>query len=107
MSQLAEPRLLIASHIIPWGVDKSNRLNPRNGLCLSALHDRAFDVGLITVTTDFRVRISNRLRKYAKNSLIDAAIGQIENKPIHLPEKFVPEVAFLEWHHKHRFEANQ
>ena len=59
MSQLAEPRLLIASHIIPWSEDKVNRLNPRNGLCLSALHDRAFDVGLITVTTDFRVRISN------------------------------------------------
>lgn len=107
MSQLAEPRLLIASHIIPWGEDKANRLNPRNGLCLSALHDRAFDLGLITVTTDFHVRVSNRLRKHAKNPLIDAAIGQIENKPIHLPEKFVPEVAFLEWHHEHRFKANQ
>jgi predicted restriction endonuclease len=107
MSQLAEPRLLVASHIIPWGEDKTNRLNPRNGLCLSALHDRAFDLGLITVTTDFRVRVSNRLKKYSSNPLIDTAIGQIENMPIHLPDKFVPDLAFLEWHHQHRFEANQ
>lgn len=107
MSQLAEPRLLIASHLIPWGEDKANRLNPRNGLCLSALHDRAFDLGLITVTTDFRVRVSNRLKKHSSNPLIDTAIGQIENMLIHLPKKFVPDLAFLEWHNLHRFEANQ
>ena len=107
ISQVAEPRLLIASHIIPWSEDKSNRLNPRNGLCLSALHDRAFDSGLITVTTDFRVRISNRLKRNMDNSFIHAAIGKIENMPIKLPEKFVPESAFLEWHHQNRFEANQ
>ena len=32
MSGLSEPRLLIASHIVPWGKDKTNRLNARNGL---------------------------------------------------------------------------
>ncbi|QTA93412.1 HNH endonuclease [Desulfonema magnum] len=37
------PDLLIASHIVPWSVDEDNRLNPSNGLCLNALHDRAFD----------------------------------------------------------------
>ena len=31
--------LLTASHIIPWAEDEKNRLNPRNGLCLNALHD--------------------------------------------------------------------
>jgi len=40
--------LLIASHIVPWSKDKQNRLNPRNGLCLSALHDKAFDRGMIS-----------------------------------------------------------
>lgn len=45
ISGLAVPQLLIASHIVPWGVDAKNRLNPKNGLCLSALHDKAFDVG--------------------------------------------------------------
>jgi putative restriction endonuclease len=32
---LAVPELLVASHIVPWADDPANRLNPRNGLCLS------------------------------------------------------------------------
>ena len=35
------PELLIASHIIPWAKDEENRLNPSNGICLSALYDKA------------------------------------------------------------------
>ena len=45
------PGLLIASHIKPWSVSdsKTERTNPRNGLCLNSLHDKAFDKGLITI----------------------------------------------------------
>ncbi len=49
ISGLSEPRLLVASHIVPWRIDPANRLNPKNGLCLSLLHDRAFDLGMITI----------------------------------------------------------
>jgi hypothetical protein len=107
MSGVAEPKLLIASHIVPWGVDKSNRLNPRNGLCLSALHDRAFESGLITVGLDFRVLISKRLRKQRKNPHLAQSLLALENQPIQLPDKFLPEPAFLEWHHQHRFGAHE
>ena len=41
MSGVSDTRLLVASHIVPWSIDKANRLNPKNGLCLSAIHDRA------------------------------------------------------------------
>jgi putative restriction endonuclease len=34
MSGLSEPRLLIASHIVPWSKDKANRLNPRKRVVL-------------------------------------------------------------------------
>src|ERR1035437_10336715 len=47
ISGINVPRLLVASHIKPWGKFPNDRLNPRNGLCLSALHDAAFDAGLI------------------------------------------------------------
>lgn len=107
MSQLAEPKLLVASHIVPWGIDKSNRLNPRNGLCLSALHDRAFDLGLISVSDNFQVLVSKSLRKQFKNSLVASAFAAIENKPIHLPEKFQPEQEFLKWHRDNPFAGNQ
>jgi len=58
MSGLSDSRLLVASHIVPWSKDKHNRLNPRNGLCLSALHDKAFDRGLIALDDGFRVILS-------------------------------------------------
>lgn len=57
---LAIPKLLIASHIIPWSVDTKNRLNPSNGLCLSMLHDKAFDTGIITITRDMTVCVSKK-----------------------------------------------
>ncbi|MEO8210807.1 MAG: HNH endonuclease [bacterium] len=53
---------LVASHIVPWAMDEKNRLNPKNGLCLNTIHDRAFDLGYITVTTDYKVMISKYLR---------------------------------------------
>ena len=43
LTGIAVPDLLIASHIVPWADDPKNRLNPCNGLCLNALHDKAFD----------------------------------------------------------------
>ena len=52
VSGLRHDKLVIASHIVPWCHDTHNRLNPQNGLCLSALHDRAYDQGLMTVLPD-------------------------------------------------------
>ena len=57
------PPLLVASHIVPWSKDPRERLNPRNGLCLNALHDRAFDRGLISVDPSFTVRVSRKIRE--------------------------------------------
>jgi hypothetical protein len=58
---VTEARLLVASHIVPWADDEANRLNPANGLCLAATHDRAFDAGLITLDPEWRWRVSNDL----------------------------------------------
>lgn len=60
---LAVPELLVASHIVPWAQDAANRLNLRNGLCLNAIHDRAFDRGLMIVDDAMLVRFSPRLRE--------------------------------------------
>jgi len=104
ISGVQERKLLIASHIIPWSEDKRNRLNPRNGLCLSALHDRAFDQGLITITPDFRIQVSKKLKLQRDNPMLNSAIVEAQGKLIVLPEKFLPSEEFLSWHNKHRFE---
>lgn len=101
---LSVPKLLIASHIMPWRVDATNRLNPRNGLCLSMLHDKAFDAGIITVTEDMTVHVS---RKHAVNAdhFFNAALLAYDGKPLVLPKKFRPLAEFLSYHRQHVFEG--
>lgn len=48
---------LVASHIVPWSEDRSIRLDPSNGICLSLLMDRAFEKGYILIDDDLTVRI--------------------------------------------------
>jgi putative restriction endonuclease len=96
------PELLIAGHIIPWSKNEKERMNPQNGLCLNALHDRAFDKGLITITPDFKVNISELLKSKI-NSLHDQFFYPFENKTIILPRRFLPQREFLEYHLNHIF----
>ena len=97
MSGLAEARLLIASHIVPWSIDKVNRLNPSNGLCLSAIHDRAFDKGLISLTDDGRVIVSSDLRQ-RDDDFVKTVFWSLENKSIEMPERFKPNQEFIQYH---------
>jgi predicted restriction endonuclease len=100
---LSAPELLVASHIIPWRVDPTNRLNPRNGISLSALHDRAFDQGLIAISEDFRMVVSRRISELKPNRYIDNAFLAYADKPIRIPAKFAPDFAFLKYHREHQF----
>lgn len=97
ISGLRIEKLLVASHIVPWSEDEENRLNVQNGLCLSALHDRAYDQGLITVMPDYRVRVSPKLRQEADSFTADALI-HFDGLPITPPERFLPSSRFLKSH---------
>jgi len=99
MTGLSVQRLLVASHIIPWSKDKVNRLNPSNGLCLSALHDKAFDQGLITVSPDWKIKVSKYLKE-PSDKFCRSAISSLSGKKIMLPEKFSPSMEFLDYHNK-------
>jgi DNA (cytosine-5)-methyltransferase 1 len=102
MSGLSEPRLLIASHIVPWSKDKANRLNPSNGLCLSAIHDKAFDKGLIALSDDFRVLVSTELKR-SEDSFIQTVILPLDGRSIELPERFLPDTNFVARHRMEEF----
>jgi len=97
------PDLLIASHIIPWSIDEKNRLNPRNGLCLNALHDRAFDKGLITITKEFKINISSEILNRKSSKELENSFIAYNNKEINLPDKFLPAKEFLEYHNQNIF----
>ncbi|MNQ61595.1 hypothetical protein D3C85_759160 [compost metagenome] len=102
MSGLAEPRLLLASHIVPWSQDKANRLNPANGLCLSALHDRAFDQGLIALTDEYTVILSASLRQ-RDDAFVREVLLPLAGRQIELPERFMPSVELIAWHRERVF----
>jgi predicted restriction endonuclease len=103
MSGLSEPRLLVASHIMPWKQNEQNRLNPKNGLCLSALHDRAFDVGLLTVRPDYSILVSSEISRLRGDKFAQEVLVSCHGKRITLPEKFHPAAEFLDWHNRNRF----
>lgn len=92
--------LLTASHIVPWAEDPANRLNPLNGLCLNALHDRAFDRHLMWIDHDFKVRLSANLLKATDGPAKEASewLACYEGRNLLLPKKFRPGAAFLQKH---------
>lgn len=100
---LGDPRLLVASHIVPWRADQHNRLNPRNGLCLSVLHDKAFDQGLFTLTDDFKVKTSRDVKAMTSNRFAEDWLINLDGRYIELPEKFRPMEGFIDWHRKNVF----
>lgn len=102
MSGLSDARLLMASHIVPWSSDKINRLNPSNGLCLSAIHDKAFDRGLITISDNHEVLLSEQM-KQSDDAFVAQIFLPLEGRKIELPEKFVPGITFLSRHRNEIF----
>jgi putative restriction endonuclease len=103
ISGLSEPRLLVASHIVPWNKSNENRLNPRNGLCLSVLHDKAYDRGLLTVLPDYTIVISKEIRRLQDDKFIQETLVSCHGSKIALPEKFHPAPELLEWHNQNVF----
>ena len=97
ISGVSDPRLLIASHIVPWREDKANRLNPRNGLCLSAIHDKAFDRHLFTLDADGRVLLSTAL-KQTRDTFLREVFWPSEDQPIETPERFAPDPELMAQH---------
>lgn len=95
--------LLVASHIVPWAKDLANRLNPRNGLCLNSIHDKAFDLGYLTITPDFEVKLSPALDEFNSDGAVKDFFLKYEDQKITLPNKFIPCIEFLEYHNMNIF----
>jgi putative restriction endonuclease len=93
--------LLVASHIIPWSKDEKNRLNPCNGLCLNALHDRAFDRGLISLSEDYNLIVSQSIKNYPLEET--EILLRYSKAKISLPNRFLPNKNFLAYHRKEIF----
>lgn len=92
------PDLLLASHIVPWSINEEERLNPENGVCLSAMFDKAFDKGLIGINERFEIIFSKELKKKAKESYYSDCFADFDGQKIILPQKYLPKKEFLQYH---------
>lgn len=89
------PEILIAGHIVPWSEDERNRLNPRNGICINSLHDKAYENGLIAIAPDYSICISKRIKE-SKDSMLSQFFLAYEGRKIIMPSRFLPDPNLLE-----------
>lgn len=92
------PGLLVASHIIPWSQRFETRIDPTNGLCLNALHDKAFDKGYISFSSDFALMVAAKTPLATRPYLADA-----KGSRLRLPDRFLPSQTYLEYHRDNIF----
>jgi putative restriction endonuclease len=79
-------------------------MNPANGLCLNALHDKAYEAGWITITPEYKVLVSSKLQKPNVAPWAASYFLAYHEQPIHLPKHFSPDPALLERHLVERFQ---
>lgn len=98
VSGLNVPQTLRASHIVGWAEDKRHRMNPENGLCLSATYDAAFDKHLISFDDDYRMIVSKEIKEYYTNEVTKEYFEKFEGKQMILPSLYFPSKQLLERH---------
>jgi putative restriction endonuclease len=89
---------LEASHIKPYKQDGPNRVN--NGLLLRADLHQIFDAGLITITPDYRIMVSDQIKARYRNGreyykLRGERLANLPDDPIDRPAQ-----ANIEWHNR-------
>ncbi len=87
-----------ASHIIPWGERKDTRMDPRNGLFLSATYDAAFDRSLLSLDHDYRIILSKELKDAYTSESFTQYFLKREGSRIRLPRRYLPSRHYLEVH---------
>ncbi len=103
LSDIAIPDLLNASHIVPWKEGVERRADPRNGIALNALYDRAFDRGLFTFDASLCVVLSRRLRNSDAPGLHREALLSLDGRKLRRPSRFTPDPEAMAYHREHVF----
>jgi putative restriction endonuclease len=93
--------VLEAAHIRPYSEDGPHKVS--NGLFLRSDLHTLFDRGYLTITRDYRVEMSRRIREEFSNgreyyALSGRPLSVLPKLQVHCPGK-----EFLEWHQEHCF----
>jgi putative restriction endonuclease len=92
-------QMIDACHIIPFSLSQDDTIS--NGISLNPTLHRAFDRGLITIGTDYKVKISNSIiESESTRDFIEFNGSQIK---IPRSEKYLPSFEALNWHNQEIF----
>ncbi len=89
-------QMVDACHIVPFSISKDDTV--RNGISFSPTIHRAFDRGIITLSDDFKIKVSSRI----KTDDSPYSIKRLEGVEIDLPVNvdYHPLLSNLQWHRK-------
>ncbi|SDS31358.1 putative restriction endonuclease [Gillisia sp. Hel1_33_143] len=89
-------QMVDACHIYPFSLSHDDTIT--NGIALAPNLHRAFDRGLITVNSDYIVRVSPSVSENESSF----SLSQFEGTQISLPKKLAwyPSIEYLNWHNK-------
>ena len=93
-----------ACHIKPFSVSHEDRVS--NGIALCPNLHRAFDRGLVSISNDYKILISNHITENENHAY---SLKQLEGRKIRLPfgERYYPSLENLEWHRENIFKNLQ
>lgn len=95
--------VLDAAHIVPFSEEGSYSV--KNGLLLRTDIHTLYDKGYLTVTPDYHVEVSNRLKSEYGNGKIYYAYHGLQLPNLPLEEQERPSPTFLAWHTKHVYKG--
>ena len=92
-------QMIDARHIHPFSISKDETVT--NGIALSRTLHRAFDRGLVGITTNYKVKISSLVND--KDPIF--ILSKFKNKTILLPTRgsWYPSIDSLNWHQRNIF----
>lgn len=88
---------LAACHIRPYSEDGPHEIN--NGILLRSDLHNLFDLGYLTVTLDYKVKVSGRIRKEFENGRHYYELDDCPLQVMPRDKDARPAREFLEWHH--------
>ena len=89
ISNLPEPRLLDAAHIMPDVHEALGQPIVSNGVPMSKIHHAAFDANLIGIDPDFRIHVAKELLAMNDGPMLEQGIKAMAGKIMRLPNREV------------------
>ena len=86
LTNLPEPRLIDAAHIIPDGDDALGQPDLNNGVSMSKIHHAAFDAGLIGIDPDLKIYVAEHLLTLHDGPMLEQGLKALNGRLMRVPD---------------------